>query len=226
MVHLARAGTSPGRSRWRRSTQLSGSARAAPPRGRPARPRARSAARRRPPTRAAASAHAAPCGHRPGSASIPSSISSSVPCRCPTTGTPGATSAAASLIGVRWCRCSTSAFVAAGRLQRARPRARPGARTSPSSSEAKTRSGAPGRSSKDGCIGGSASIGSGAASAARQVHRAHVEPGVELARVARAPGRVERARDHRDVPARRRPARGARLRATCADPRAGRTPGP
>ena len=44
-----------------------------------------------------------------GPSSISRSISSSVPCRCPTRGTPGKARSAASLIGVRWCRCSTSA---------------------------------------------------------------------------------------------------------------------
>ena len=52
---------------------------------------------------------------------ICSSISSSVPCRCPTTGTSGATRAAASCSGVRWCRCRTSAPAASARSSAARP---------------------------------------------------------------------------------------------------------
>ena len=89
------------------------------------------------------SAHAAACGQRPGSASIASSISSSVPCRWPTTGTPGATRAAASWIGVRWCRWSTSASAAPADC-RARHQATTWRSCSSSPSEAKMRSGAPG----------------------------------------------------------------------------------
>ena len=48
------------------------------------------------PTSRRRSAHASPYGQRCGSCSIASSISSSVPCRWPTIGTPGATRAAAS----------------------------------------------------------------------------------------------------------------------------------
>ena len=51
-----------------------------------------------------------------------SSMSSSVPCRWPTTGTSGATRAAASWIGVRWCRCRTSASAAPASSRARAPR--------------------------------------------------------------------------------------------------------
>ena len=92
---------------------------------------------------------------------IASSIFSSVPCRCVTTGRSGRDSATASWSGVRWCRCSSRALRHGARTRASRC-AHATAIRSPCSGEThgKARSGTPGRASNDGCIGNGASIGS------------------------------------------------------------------
>ena len=170
------------------------------------------------------SAHAAACAQRPGSAAIASSISSSVPCRWPTTGTPGATRAAASWIGVRWCRCSTSA------------RAAPTDCSAPAPRDdlalvllVVERGEDAVRRARAVLVGGvHRRVGAHRVRRAERrghVDRPHVEPGVELARVARLAGARERSRQHRHVPA-CAAERVARLRATCAEPPRGKKASP
>ncbi len=97
-----------GRGAPRRAGSGSARGRAGGRRGAP------SAASGAPTPRRASTSAAAP-------SAIRSSMSSSVPCRCATTGTSGATRAAASCTGVRWWRWSTSCVGGARRLERRRP---------------------------------------------------------------------------------------------------------
>ena len=102
----------------------------------------------------------------PGSSSIASSISSSVPCRCPTTGTSGATRARGLVERRQVVQVQHVGVAAPADRQRAAPRPRPGARRRRRPARRTRGPGAPSRSSKEGWNGGSASSGSGASSAA------------------------------------------------------------
>ena len=155
-------------------------------------------------------------------ASIASSISSSVPCRWVTTGVRGATRAAASSIGVRWCRCRTSAPAASWRAQGVAPRAAPGARTRrrrARRTRGRARRAGPRRTGASAAMPGPGSIGSCAASAAREVDDGQVRlPGVERVGVLLGPGVAARAGDERRRPPSPRAAAALSARVACDDP--------
>ena len=135
-------------------------------------------------------AHASACAHvagAPGGDALEHEQLGAVQVRHD--GHPGATRAAASCSGVRWCRCRTSAEAAPAR-SRARDHAATCSSKAASPTDAKTGSGASGRSSKDGCSGGVAGV---------EVDGDDVEARVEAAGVAAPAG--QRAAHDRDVPA-------------------------